>query len=434
MEQLKRKLEFGEDSNEGLEGRNVKSKIEVVDGMSVDDSMIDSIFNDLRNGESTHEDNGAEGNYAEDEEIHSFITASEFKNTRLNVVTQQSDLPYSNFKLPIETLHQFLDGMSKKKLFERLANKEDVRKYKIMTIIIYKIYQAQLTNQEDLNLIVLILNAFLVKQNKFKDSNFKGLLKEILGKRQDLVDGSKINENLADLLDDDDDDDIDVQSGSASAKLRAAHFEGESLLYDNVLALLDCIELLHHVCPINHIGFTSLKSETKIAKADPNKANNENSNKPTLKLALVKPILAEVTVQPVNDDLKVISFLPHHSEIIQNYVQNVLFFKTRNNERANIRIYPNVSVGEHKKMNIVNMCEDEKPIVKIVKGELEKKKKVFILINEIFIVYHDKNDSLGAVMKCWPSKIPLKTPQNDDISVTLIDFNINNELLKGVLN
>ncbi|AII15806.1 hypothetical protein PmNV_018 [Penaeus monodon nudivirus] len=433
MEQIKRKLESDETFNEGSESRNVKSKIEAVNDIGVDDNMIDSIFDDLRNGGTAQDDNSVEGDYAEDE-IHSFITASEFKNTRLNVVTQQSDLPYSNFKLPIETLHKFLDDMSKKKLFERLANKEDTRKYKILTIIIYKIYQAQLTNQEDLNLIVLILNAFLVKQNTFKDSNFRSVFKEIIGKRQDLVDKSKINENLADLLDDDDDDDIDTQSGSASVKLRAAHFEGESLLYDNVLALLDCIELLHNVCPINHIGFTSLKSETKIAKADPNKTNNEKSPKPTLKLTLVKPILAEVMVQPVTDDLKVISFLPHHSEIIQNYVQSVLFFKTRNNERANIRIYPNVSVGEHKRMNVVNMCEDDKPIVKIVKGELEKKKKVFILINEVFIVYHDKNDSLGAVMKCWPSKIPLKTPQNDDISVTLIDFNINNELLKGVLN
>lgn len=433
MEQIKRKLESDETFNEGSESRNVKSKIEAVNDIGVDDNMIDSIFDDLRNGGTAQDDNSVEGDYAEDE-IHSFITASEFKNTRLNVVTQQSDLPYSNFKLPIETLHKFLDDMSKKKLFERLANKEDTRKYKILTIIIYKIYQAQLTNQEDLNLIVLILNAFLVKQNTFKDSNFRSVFKEIIGKRQDLVDKSKINENLADLLDDDDDDDIDTQSGSASVKLRAAHFEGESLLYDNVLALLDCIELLHNVCPINHIGFTSLKSETKVAKADPNKTNNEKSPKPTLKLTLVKPILAEVMVQPVTDDLKVISFLPHHSEIIQNYVQSVLFFKTRNNERANIRIYPNVSVGEHKRMNVVNMCEDDKPIVKIVKGELEKKKKVFILINEVFIVYHDKNDSLGAVMKCWPSKIPLKTPQNDDISVTLIDFNINNELLKGVLN
>ncbi|UVT30814.1 hypothetical protein PvNV_010 [Penaeus vannamei nudivirus] len=410
---VKRQLESGDDCNSVPDiKRQCKEENQSADFNLLSD--VESIFKDMQNDAIVKSGN------AEDfiEDTITFLTAAEFKNTNLNVATEEQ--PYSKFTLEESQFSEFLDDtpfLGGKPLHKAIEPMPLEKKYLIVYLLLVKKYK-EILSDEDCKLVLLILKVFNDRKEKFQNCVFIKRFDEILCKKRVMIDTKKVDNNLRLLLGCDED--------VNSSDLQKRHFETEPVLYENVMAVLKCCSKLQNICSASNIRYSRLKG---VDYTVPNGGSvaEEIKVKPTLVLTLAKPVMLRVTITTLPSlNVKAMQVDPEQSEIIRTKLQEILYFKASNGKRAEIPIYNNIGIGEMRNMGVINMSDDSKPHISknIGKDKIENMKEAHILVNEFLLHYNDNNDKLGCAMRCWPMKHKTKDQYGTEMDVQLLDFEV----------
>ncbi len=427
---LKKRMMEDSDEEEQSSKKSCCGEDSVIDNTddveSTDINDINIMFNQCRAKVASTDNTD---NELDDSEFCEFLSIEEYKNSRLNIRTDEQSLKYSKYTMTMEYFVDTLKPLVKHlKLYECIEklNNDDTKIFTFLHNLLMNAYRQQLECEDEINNVALVINGVIKHKRNLLNTLFLNRISDMCTKSRSLMfDDRKLDSSLKNIinmlgLDDDEDDDKSTKDDDVVM----SHFPKEwTWLYVYIKEVLKCCANLHSFVTVKDMGFKSMRSGDYTSKSGD---KGENKVRPALYLTLTKPILVNVTTTNIKVNQKqvaIIAITEEHTKIIKDKIEEAMFFKDNKNKRVKVRYFPGINVGEHVDMICMSLYDNSNnSIQKVDKSEFTKNPDHFIIIDELILFLNDNTDSLGISTKCWPRRITTKDVIGNDRAVTLFNF------------